>query len=171
MNICLVLVKPDQQEEVLVFDKPTELTFGRSSACTCCLDFDPLVSRMHAVLLIDPPTVRIRDLNSTNGLIVNGELYGGPEGEKPSQTMELRIGDEVIIGSTIVQIRRIAPSASRAEMKTSLPAASDSELGRTRVMRKEKKASPSPSPSEDTVTRKNPIPKLAERKDLRDKRA
>ncbi len=161
METCLVIVKPDREEEILCFSKPTELTVGRSSACNCCLDFDPMVSRMHAVLLIEPPLVRVRDLNSTNGLIVNGVLYGGADGETTGQILELRNGDEVIVGSTVFRVELHTP-AGRLPLKTSLPASGELEAGRTRVMKKVK-VQETGANGEDTVARENPfLPKNKE---------
>lgn len=111
MKVCLTFIKPDATEEALVFDTATEITLGRSPNCTYCLDFDPMVSRMHAVLLIDPPTVRIKDLNSTNGMIINGQPFGGVGGENSAQPVELVAGDEVIVGTTRLRMDLVTDNA------------------------------------------------------------
>ena len=98
--VRLTVEKPNQDPEIVTFDGPAELTVGRSGGCNYCLDFDPMVSRMHAVLLIDPPSVRIKDLNSTNGLIINGEVFGALNNQMLIQPFELRDGDEVYVGLT-----------------------------------------------------------------------
>lgn len=98
--VRLTIERPEQAPEVVTFDGPTELTIGRSGGCTYCLDFDPMVSRMHAVILVDPPSIRIKDLNSTNGLTINGEVFGALGNQKIIQPLELRDGDEIYVGST-----------------------------------------------------------------------
>lgn len=104
MRVDITIVKPDLEEETLSFDSPAEVTLGRSANCVCCMDYDSMASRMHAVLLIEPPTVRIKDLNSTNGLVLNGEVFGGYGNEKLHVPQELRDGDELVIGRTVFRI-------------------------------------------------------------------
>lgn len=102
--IRISIARPGRKEEVIAFDTPMELTVGRSAGTAICLDFDPMVSRMHAVFLIDPPSVRIKDLNSTNGVVINGEVFGGVSSEKILQPRELRNGDEIMIGTTMFRL-------------------------------------------------------------------
>ncbi len=52
--IRLTVVKPDRPPEFILYDKPIEVTIGRSSRCAIALSFDPLVSRTNAALLLDP---------------------------------------------------------------------------------------------------------------------
>ncbi len=109
--VRLTVEKPNQEADTVTFDAPAELTIGRSSECAYCLDFDPLVSRMHAVLLVDPPSIRIKDLNSTNGLVINGEVFGASSNQRLIQPLELRDGDEVMVGQT-----RFAVSVGDADL-------------------------------------------------------
>ena len=59
-----------------------EMTVGRSSACSICLDHGS-VSRSHAMVICDEKGVRVRDCSSTNGSFVNdskvveAEVQGG----------------------------------------------------------------------------------------------
>ncbi len=98
--IRITIERPDREREETIITNPVEISVGRSSSCSCCLDFDPLVSRMHAVMLISPPSVRIKDLNSTNGLVINGETYGAHSERKLHQPLEIYDGDVVTIGRT-----------------------------------------------------------------------
>lgn len=102
--VRLTILKPERAAETVTFTEPAEMTVGRSASCNYCLDFDPMVSRMHAVILVDPPSIRIKDLNSTNGLTVNGELFGALSPHKIAHPLELRDGDEVRIGGTVFRI-------------------------------------------------------------------
>jgi hypothetical protein len=70
--------------------RPGEFAIGRSSACNLAVA-DGLVSRRHALLLVEPETVVLQDLGSRNGVAVNGVRV---EGECPLQHM-----DRVYIGS------------------------------------------------------------------------
>ena len=107
---------------------------GRSASCQIILD-DGLVSRRHAQIVFDGPEVRIEDLESVNGVFVNGVRI---EGKK-----ELKTGDRVLIGKqelsvhltdappmsghvTIAQDKN-AETLSGMEAFTAAPAPSDGE--------------------------------------------
>jgi len=66
------------------------LTVGRSSSCQLFLD-DPLVSRKHAIFLVGGTGVTVEDLQSRNGVLVNGRRI-------PARTA-LHPGDKILIGS------------------------------------------------------------------------
>lgn len=119
--VTITVLKPGRKPETLTFDQPMELTIGRSSNCAICLDFDPMVSRMHAVLLVEPPGIRIKDLNSTNGISVNGTLYGGFSSEKLAQPHELSDGDEVLVGCTLFRVSTSGEDAASGHIVTELP--------------------------------------------------
>jgi predicted component of type VI protein secretion system len=66
-----------------------EFSLGRSAECQLSLD-DPLVSRRHAVLVVTRDRVTLEDLQSRNGVHVNGERIAGK--------VALRSGDTIAIG-------------------------------------------------------------------------
>jgi hypothetical protein len=73
------------------FDLPRGPTIiGRSLDCNLTIE-DPLVSREHAQIIIDDEGARVEDLQSRNGVRVNGLLVRGP-------TL-LRDGDRVRLGT------------------------------------------------------------------------
>lgn len=80
-----------RQEDSTVELTDGEFLVGRSSSCDLPLD-DGLVSRRHAVFHFDGKSLRIQDLSSRNGTLVNGELVR----EDP---VELTEGDRVSVGS------------------------------------------------------------------------
>jgi predicted component of type VI protein secretion system len=63
---------------------------GRNASCQLSLD-DPLVSRRHAIFELQGNSVTIEDLNSRNGVIVNGHRI--------DTKVSLSVGDRVLIGS------------------------------------------------------------------------
>jgi hypothetical protein len=67
-----------------------EFALGRSAECQLSLD-DPLVSRRHALLTVVSDGVTIEDLQSRNGIIVNGERI--------TRRTPLNAGDTIVIGS------------------------------------------------------------------------
>jgi len=76
---------------------PSEFLIGRSADCQLSLD-DPLVSRRHALLLVTGSSVTVRDLESRNGVFVNGSRIHGP--------LQLAHGDTITIGSQQMTIAR-----------------------------------------------------------------
>src|SRR5437764_15272008 len=63
---------------------------GRNASCQLSLD-DPLVSRRHAIFELQGGAVTIEDLNSRNGVIVNGHRI--------EAKVSLAVGDRILIGS------------------------------------------------------------------------
>ncbi len=73
------------------FDLPQGGTIiGRSLDCHLTLE-DPLVSRRHARIVVDPQGARIEDMGSRNGVRVNGALIAEP--------LVLRDDDRIRIGT------------------------------------------------------------------------
>jgi serine/threonine-protein kinase len=95
-----------------MFNEHDILLFGRQDDCHVCLPNDPLVSRHHFILEINPPELRLRDLGSMNGTYVNGKKYGGRgRQETPQQgaqrkypEVDLRHDDEIQVGETTLRV-------------------------------------------------------------------
>jgi hypothetical protein len=86
-----------------------QFAVGRNATCQLSLD-DPLVSRRHALLTVSEDGVMIEDLQSRNGVLVNGRRI---QGRAP-----LQVGDRILIGAqelTLLQGR----AASSAQQTTS----------------------------------------------------
>jgi pSer/pThr/pTyr-binding forkhead associated (FHA) protein len=71
----------------------TVITLGRNLDCDVVLS-GPLVSRVHARLLIDSEGVNVEDLLSRNGVAVDGVLIDRPRRIEPGA--RLRLGDETV---------------------------------------------------------------------------
>lgn len=93
-----------------MFTKPDCFLFGRAADAHISLPNDLYVSRQHFFLEISPPACKLRDLNSKNGVIVNGVRYGGktplPKEFKQAPINEtlLRDGDEISVGDTRIKV-------------------------------------------------------------------
>ncbi len=88
---------------------------GRSANCQLSLD-DPLVSRRHALFELLANSVTIEDLNSRNGVIVNGRRI--------EAKVSLSVGDRILIGSqelTLLAGRDGANLAGAGVGKMTLP--------------------------------------------------
>lgn len=75
---------------------------GRDAECSLVIDSSS-VSRRHARITVVAGTATIEDLDSTNGTQVNGTRISGLTPLSP--------GDEVSVGSEVLQVRRRNPSA------------------------------------------------------------
>ena len=75
---------------------------GRDAECSLVIDAST-VSRHHARITVVSGTATIEDLDSTNGTQVNGTRISGP--------MRLSPGDELSLGSEVLQVRRRSASA------------------------------------------------------------
>ena len=114
MRITLKITEGSLKGEEFVFHDSARCVVGRSPDCDIALPMDLLhrdISRRHCAIEIDPPRIRVRDLNSLNGTYVNGEKIGQrPSYFAPDETdhedgvRELHGGDEVRVGDTVIQI-------------------------------------------------------------------
>lgn len=88
---------------------------GRNASCQLSLD-DPLVSRRHALFEVQNGQVSVEDLNSRNGVIVNGHRIDGK--------VSLNVGDRILIGSqelTLLSARDGGHAAGGGVGKMTLP--------------------------------------------------
>jgi pSer/pThr/pTyr-binding forkhead associated (FHA) protein len=79
------------------FDLGDELVLGRGPKCQVVLD-DSYVSQMHARLFAKGDVYMVEDLGSTNGTYLNRRKVTTPT--------ELRRGDQVKIGKTVLEMRK-----------------------------------------------------------------
>jgi serine/threonine-protein kinase len=103
------------------FVERTTALLGRAKECTIRLPADEkqqIISRMHCLLDINPPDIRIRDFGSLNGTEVNGKRIGG---RKQSQSIaegrgekypehDLQDGDTITLGETVFHVEIVPPA-------------------------------------------------------------
>jgi hypothetical protein len=92
-----VVVEP-ATERGHAYDIDTEATIGRGGGCAIPLTFDTFVSQVHARAFDRDGALWIEDLGSTNGTQVNGE--------KLTEPAQLRKGDRVKLGATVLEAER-----------------------------------------------------------------
>lgn len=121
MHIEIYVTAGPAQGHHFVFTEPTWFLVGREADAQISLPDDPYISRRHCLLKLFPSECLLRDLHSTNGVLVNGVQYGGKnpqnKGEKPaSQGMTevcLNNEDEIVIGDTRIRIFiNVAPQSA-----------------------------------------------------------
>lgn len=89
----IVIHTPDKTWEVALGDKVDALTIGRAANNEVVIEH-PSISRTHARITRDHRTFKIRDLNSSNGMFVNGDKR---EEVALEDGMAVRIGYATII--------------------------------------------------------------------------
>ena len=90
-----------------------EAVIGRSRAAPVQIA-ESTVSRQHAVLVVEPGVVRLKDLGSSNGTFVNGKRVEGTTG--------LTDGDRIVVGEAELVIRILAPlGPAEATQRLNLP--------------------------------------------------
>lgn len=92
-----------------------EFAVGRNASCQLSLD-DPLISRRHALLTVSADRVVVEDLQSRNGVAVNGQHIDGP--------VEVKAGDRITIGSqemTLMSSQSGLAPPGRNAMKMTMP--------------------------------------------------
>ena len=96
---------------------PGEFVIGRSPDCQLSLD-DPLVSRRHAILVVQADAVYVEDLASRNGVLVNGKrvpLVGRVSMDMITVDLrtqpDARVGDPVVLWGEGLPVEEITESA------------------------------------------------------------
>ena len=85
------------------FDRPVRVVIGRQAPAHLRLGRETSCSTAHCELVIDPPTISVTDLSSTNGTLVNGI---------PIADAVLGDGDEFGVGETRIRVSIFAAAAS-----------------------------------------------------------
>jgi pSer/pThr/pTyr-binding forkhead associated (FHA) protein len=124
MHIEIHVTAGPAEGQHFTFTTPTWFLVGREADAQISLPDDPYISRRHCLLKLFPSECLLRDLNSTNGVLVNGVQYGGKNpqdsGKKQaSQDMTevcLNNEDEIVIGDTRIRVF-INPSLQNASPK------------------------------------------------------
>ncbi len=108
-----------------VFEGLAHCVIGRAHDCDIRLPIEPgqlEASRHHCMLIIEPPSIRIRDLGSLNGTYVNGRKIGqrlpsqSPENSDPGPAadQELHDGDEIQVGHNVLRVETTAVAEEAA---------------------------------------------------------
>ncbi len=112
MRVEITITAGPAQGQHFVFDESDRFLFGRTADARVSLPNDRYVSRQHFLLEISPPQCKVTDLDSKNGLFVNGVRYGGRKSAGPGiiqapdgiQSTYLNEGDEIIVGDTRMRV-------------------------------------------------------------------
>jgi eukaryotic-like serine/threonine-protein kinase len=87
-----------------VFDVNQTIIVGKDPTCGIVIDGRG-VSRRHCQLEGSGDGWTIIDLGSTNGILLNGKVFGGPDQPAMKRAIPLTHGDEIGIGESILKIQ------------------------------------------------------------------
>lgn len=113
MKVSLKVIQSRQKDltgREFVLDRCDTFLCGRAPEAHCRIAEDPLISRHHFMLEVNPSYVRLVDLGSRNGTFVGGVKYGGkPDPAAPGAgqaltRVDLNDRDIVTAGGTRFQI-------------------------------------------------------------------
>jgi eukaryotic-like serine/threonine-protein kinase len=115
-KVILQVTRGPMEGKTFEYDSHNLFILGRRSHCQASID-DDYVSRHHFILEASPPAVRLMDLGSLHGTIVNDRKYGGKlaedttaEGNHSRPTsVDLKDGDRICVGKSELLVRIIAP--------------------------------------------------------------
>ncbi len=146
MRVEIRVVSGPAKGQIFTFDTPDRFLFGRAADARISLPNDPYASRRHFLLEISPPACKVTDLNSKNGLFVNGIRYGGKksaeDGVKQAQSgvkeVQLKDGDEIVIGETCMKVSiQSLPQEQPKEVDTALPRSPTTPFRRKETSRRQ----------------------------------
>lgn len=95
MRVSLRVIAGPHTGRVFTFDQHDTFLIGRSESAQFCLPEDRYFSRHHCILEIAPPQCFLRDLNSLNGTLVNGQRI---------ESAYLKSGDRIQGGETVIEV-------------------------------------------------------------------
>lgn len=113
--------------ETFKLDGGPVFLFGRHHKAGCSLAADPAASHLHFLIDTSDRRVRIIDLGSTNGLVINDKHIGGKKGEPFTDFITLRSDDTILAGSSLFRIT-IVDSSTSAILQTTADESTQSDI-------------------------------------------
>ncbi len=86
--------------------------FGRHAKATFSLACDPAASHLHFLVDTSENRIRIFDLGSTNGLVINDKHLGGKQGAPFTDFVALKDGDTVLAGACLFKLSVVEETPS-----------------------------------------------------------
>ena len=94
MGVRMLIVEGRSRGKFLSLPRG-EFVFGRGPECHVRPN-SPWVSRQHCLVCISPEGVRVRDLGSSHGTLINGTRVVGEQA--------LQVGDQLQVGPLVLQL-------------------------------------------------------------------
>ena len=107
MKLKLTVISGPHQGREFVFDGRDTFLVGRVKDAHFQLSYDdPYFSRRHFLVEVNAPRCRLIDLNSRNGVLLNGARV---------HTAEVAAGDEIAAGHTVFMVHVVASDPGQIE--------------------------------------------------------
>lgn len=135
-EVVLRFLEGENEGVEIKLTPPRELNIGRSEESDVFLG-EKKISRKHCQIFVDEDEVRIVDLESTNGCYVNG---------KKISEMQLKTGDKVKVGSSIIDVRI---ETSKGKTRDDSPKSKSKEKAKEKEKASTKKSKKTPEPMKD----------------------
>ncbi len=103
-NISLTCLAGPLKGQVFRLHGGPVFIFGRYAKASFNLAADPAASHLHFLIDISDNRIRIVDLGSTNGLVINEKHLGGKQGEPFLDFIPLKHGDTVLAGACLFRL-------------------------------------------------------------------
>lgn len=117
--------------------------FGRYPKVAFSLGADPAASHLHFLIDTSDNRVRIIDLGSTNGLVINEKHMGGKQGAPFTDFVKLKSGDTILAGACLFRLA-IVEEATATNLPVvptgkidDTPEEGQSAAGRTTILNKD----------------------------------
>jgi pSer/pThr/pTyr-binding forkhead associated (FHA) protein len=111
MKLSLVVLQGPLKDTAFTLSTPGYYTVGRSNQTRVPLAADVCVSRRHFALHAGETGLRASDLESLNGILVNGVQFGGSSRGNAARPPEISLhdGDRIQAGETLLLVRFAEP--------------------------------------------------------------
>lgn len=122
-----VILKPERGGRPIVLDKPI-LLVGRHPDCDVIIKDSPKISRKHCCIALVDHRFVVRDLDSMNGVFVNGD--------RVNHSHDLVNGDQLVIGDVPFAVVRMGTDEAKKTPRpgTNTESVIDSEFAREATM-------------------------------------
>lgn len=103
-NISLNCLAGPLKDQTFPLRDGVVFIFGRHAKATFSLAADPAASHLHFLVDTSENRVRIIDLGSTNGLVINERHMGGKQGTPFTDFVRLKSGDTILAGACLFRL-------------------------------------------------------------------
>ena len=138
-EVILHFLEGENEGVEIKLTPPRELYIGRSEESDIFLG-EKKISRKHSMIQVSEDGIRITDLESTNGTFVNS---------KKISEMELKNGDKIKVGSSVIEV----------QIQTKTAASADAPTG----AKSKEKSAPKTPPKKVVPEKEKPKPKSKEK--------
>lgn len=110
LNIALSCIAGPHKGQTFRLSGGPVFIFGRYSKASFSLSGDPAASHLHFLIDTSENRIRIVDLGSTNGLVINEKHLGGKQGKPFTEFVTLKSGDTILAGACLFRLSVVEES-------------------------------------------------------------